>query len=152
MNTRWLGYSDPHSLIQRKHGSSCLICKINFHLASHPIWMQLELSQSLVYSGDLNNGNIWITNFHLSGIQMVVRYSDHHLNTGPVFKWWSEYQTKFSKLQFYSKLATFCRVFKIFSGKIYQVTFCHFLISWEQIWGLKRLRQDVQKIWTNLTF
>ena len=44
------------------------------------------------YSGDLdnehlNNGNIWMTNFHLSGIQMsgiqmVVRYSDHHLNTG----------------------------------------------------------------------
>ena len=51
------------------------------------------------YSGDLNNehlnnGNIWITNFHLSGIQMsgiqmVVGYSDHHLNTGPVFKWHS---------------------------------------------------------------
>ena len=36
---------------------------------------------------DLNNGNISITNFHLSsikmsGIQMVDRYSDHHLNTG----------------------------------------------------------------------
>ena len=23
----------------------------------------------------------------MSGIQMVVRYSDHHLITGPVFKW-----------------------------------------------------------------
>ena len=38
------------------------------------------------YSGDLNNehlnnGNIWITNFYLSGIQMVVRYSNHHSNT-----------------------------------------------------------------------
>ena len=40
-------------------------------------------------------------NFHLSGIQMssiqmVVQYSDHHLDTGLVFKWWSEYWTKFS--------------------------------------------------------
>ena len=44
------------------------------------------------YSGDLNNehlnnGTIWITNFQLSGIQMsgiqmVVRYWDHHSNTG----------------------------------------------------------------------
>ena len=60
----------------------------------------------LDYSGDLNNehlknGNIWITNIYLSGIQMfgiqmVVRYSDHHSNTGPVFKWCSEYRTKFS--------------------------------------------------------
>ena len=54
----------------------------------------------IVYSGDLNNdhlnnGNIWITNFHLSGIQMVGQYLDHHSNTGPVFKWWSEYRTKY---------------------------------------------------------
>ena len=40
-------------------------------------------------------------NFHLSGIQMLgtqilVQYSDHHLNTGPEFKWWSEYWTKLS--------------------------------------------------------
>ena len=27
---------------------------------------------------------------------MVVWYSDHHLNTGLVFKWQSEYPTKFS--------------------------------------------------------
>ena len=56
------------------------------------------------YSGDLknehlNNGNISIKNFYLSGIQMsgiqkVIWYSEHHLNTIPVFKWWSEYQTK----------------------------------------------------------
>ena len=52
------------------------------------------------YSGDLNdgnqlnNGNILTTNFYLSDIQMssrqmVVRYSDHHFKTGPVFKWHS---------------------------------------------------------------
>ena len=40
--------------------------------------------------------NIWITTFYLSGIQMVVWYSDNHLNNGRVFKQWSEYQTKFS--------------------------------------------------------
>ena len=28
----------------------------------------------------LNNGNIWITNFYLSGFQVVVRYLDHHSN------------------------------------------------------------------------
>ena len=44
---------------------------------------------------DLNNGNIWIMNFYLSGIQMVVGYSDYHSNTNPVFKWWSKCQTKF---------------------------------------------------------
>ena len=38
--------------------------------------------------------NIWIMNFHLSviqmsDIQMVVWYSDHHSNTGLVFKWHS---------------------------------------------------------------
>ena len=42
-----------------------------------------------------------MVNFHLSGIQMsgiqvVVQYSDHHSNTGPVFKWRSEYRTKSS--------------------------------------------------------
>ena len=47
-------------------------------------------------SGNLNKGNIGITNFYLSdrysdGIQMVVGYSDNHLNNGPVFKWWPEY-------------------------------------------------------------
>ena len=50
-------------------------------------------------SGDLNkeqlnNGNMLITNFYLSGIQMfgiqmVVWYSDHHLNTSWVFTGWS---------------------------------------------------------------
>ena len=61
----------------------------------------LEVVQRKVvplYSGDLNNEHlnnkkIWITNFHLFGIQM---YSDHHPNTSPVFKWWSEYRTKSS--------------------------------------------------------
>ena len=53
------------------------------------------------YSGDLNNRNIWIIDFYLSGIQMscvqkVVQHSDHHLNTGPLFKRWSENQIKFS--------------------------------------------------------
>ena len=53
------------------------------------------------FSGDLNNKNIWITNFHLYGIQMssnqmVVQYLDPHSNTGLVFKCWSQYQTKFS--------------------------------------------------------
>ena len=32
----------------------------------------------------------------MSGIQMVVWYSDHHLITSLVFKWWSEYHSKFS--------------------------------------------------------
>ena len=60
---------------------------------------------NILYSGDLKNRNIWITNFYMSGIQMsgiqmfgiqmVVQYSDHHLNTGPVFKWCSEHRTKF---------------------------------------------------------
>ena len=36
-----------------------------------------------------------ITNFYLSSIQMVVWYLDH-LDTGPVFKRWSEYQTKYN--------------------------------------------------------
>ena len=35
-------------------------------------------------------------NFYLPVIQMVVQYSDHHLNTSPVFKWCSQCQTKFS--------------------------------------------------------
>ena len=39
-----------------------------------------------------------LMNFNLSGIpmcsiKMVLNYSDHYLNTGPVFIWWSEYQT-----------------------------------------------------------
>ena len=46
------------------------------------------------YSRDLNNENIWITNFYLSGsqmsgIQMVVRYLDHHLNNGQNLVWYS---------------------------------------------------------------
>ena len=59
-----------------------------------------------MHNGDLNNEqlnnrNIQIMNLCLSGIQMsgilmVIRYSDHHSNTVPVFKWWSEYPTKFS--------------------------------------------------------
>ena len=32
----------------------------------------------------------------MSDIQIMVRYSDHHLNNVPVFKWQSKYQTKFS--------------------------------------------------------
>ena len=32
----------------------------------------------------------------MSHIQIVVWYSDHHLNTVPVSIWWSEYQTKYS--------------------------------------------------------
>ena len=39
------------------------------------------LSKKFAYSGDLNP------------TLKFVRYSEHHLNTGPVFKWWSEYRT-----------------------------------------------------------
>ena len=56
----------------------------------------IYLGTKTKYSWDLNKGNIWIVNFLLSGIQMVVWYSDHHSDTGPVFKWRSEYLTKFS--------------------------------------------------------
>ena len=38
------------------------------------------------YSGDLNKGNIWITNFHLFAIQT--------LGNSSLFKPWPEYQTK----------------------------------------------------------
>ena len=79
----------------------------NYKFITQVITDDLNSKRFLWYSShDLNTvgiwiTNIWITNFHLfsiqmSGIQMVVRYSNHHLNTGPVFKWWSEYQTKFS--------------------------------------------------------
>ena len=48
---------------------------------------------STVYSGDLNNGNIWETNFYLSsiqfGIKMILKYLDHNFNSNLVFKWWS---------------------------------------------------------------
>ena len=40
--------------------------------------------------------NYHLSGIQMSGIQMVVGYSDHHSNTGPVLKWWSEYNTKFS--------------------------------------------------------
>ena len=40
--------------------------------------------------------NFYLSGIQMSGIQMVVQYSDPHLNTDPVFKWWSEYQTKLS--------------------------------------------------------
>ena len=39
--------------------------------------------------------NFYWFGIQMSGIQMVVRNSDPHSNTGLVFKWWSEYQTKF---------------------------------------------------------
>ena len=52
---------------------------------------------NFIYSGDLNNehlntGNIWITNFYLSsiqlsGIHMVVWYLDHYFNTWPFGNW-----------------------------------------------------------------
>ena len=51
---------------------------------------------SPTYSGDLNRGNIWIANFYWF-VNQIVRYSDArynvngHLNSEPVFKWWSEY-------------------------------------------------------------
>ena len=50
----------------------------------------------LIYSEDLNNRNVWLTNsnFYLSGMRL--QYSDHHANTGLVFKWWWENQTKYS--------------------------------------------------------
>ena len=60
---------------------------------------------AVIYKGDLNNErlnnrNICITNFYLSGIQMygiqmVVWILGHHLDTDSVFKWGSEYRTKF---------------------------------------------------------
>ena len=31
----------------------------------------------------------------MSSIQMAIWYSHHHFNTGLVFKWWPEYQTKY---------------------------------------------------------
>ena len=51
----------------------------------------------------LNNGNIWIRNFYLFGIpmfgiQIIVWYSDHQLNSRPEFKWWSEYLTNYKSL------------------------------------------------------
>ena len=51
-----------------------------------------------VYSGDLHSKNILIANFNLFLIQMVC-YSDAryyctgHLNSGLIFKWWSEYRS-----------------------------------------------------------
>ena len=59
-----------------------------------------ETILAVCYSGDLNNkhlnSNLSLVRIQMSGIQMVVWYSDHHLNTGLVFKWQSEYWTKFS--------------------------------------------------------
>ena len=59
----------------------------------------------IINSGDLNskhlnNGIIRVADFclssiQISGIQMVVQYSYHHLNSSPGFKWWSEYHTNF---------------------------------------------------------
>ena len=50
-----------------------------------------------MYSKDLNNEHLNDKLLiQMSSIQMVVWYSDHHLNTALVFKWCSEYRTKFS--------------------------------------------------------
>ena len=40
--------------------------------------------------------NFYLSITQMSSIQMVVRYLDHHLDTRLVFKWWSEYQTKYN--------------------------------------------------------
>ena len=39
-----------------------------------------------------------MSGIQMSSIHIVVWYSDHHLNNGPVFKWRSEYLTKFSSV------------------------------------------------------
>ena len=54
------------------------------------------LIYKLAHTVGIFTANMWITNFYLSSIHMVVLYSDHHSNTCPVFKCWSEYWTKFS--------------------------------------------------------
>ena len=39
--------------------------------------------------------NFYLSGIQMSVIQMVVQHSDHHSNAILVFKWWSEYRTKF---------------------------------------------------------
>ena len=58
----------------------------------------LDLKQTNSITVGIWITNIWKMNFYLSGIKMVVRYLDHHSNTGLVFKRWYEYRTKFIPL------------------------------------------------------
>ena len=39
--------------------------------------------------------NFYLFGIQMSGILMVVGYSDHYLNTGPLYKWWSEFSWVF---------------------------------------------------------
>ena len=54
-----------------------------------------EYRTSLVFEWSIV---VWLLNgplfeCHLNTGLNLVQYSDHHLNTWPVFKWWSEYRT-----------------------------------------------------------
>ena len=102
--------STPSTSTKTHRSPSALNTSLPSRLVSYHDWTSYFF-KNLYYSGDLNNkhlnnGSIWIMKFylsgihvsgiHVSGIQMVVGYSDHHSIPVPVFKWWSEYRTKFS--------------------------------------------------------
>ena len=66
-------------------------------------YWQLVTTCTYCCSSSSSSRNIYLTtvrssnvNIKISGIEMVIRYSDQHSNTGPVFKLWYEYQSKFS--------------------------------------------------------
>ena len=73
-----------------------LICNLQLNICIR--WLKTVLLSYAKYRTLSTVGiwNIWIMNFYLASIHIVVRYSDHHSNIGQVFKWWAEYQSKFS--------------------------------------------------------
>ena len=87
-----------------------MVASLLFPVFKYPIQWGSEYQTSLVFkwSKVVHLPNGLLSQCHLNTGLNLVRYSDHHLNTRPVFKWWSEYQTSEYRTSESSFLRCFC--------------------------------------------